>query len=260
MRTVLYAEKLVCNNSAPWVVFIHGAGGNVSTWIRQRDTFSKYFRLLFIDLRDHGNSKNIKPDFNRYSFEVVSKDIKCVLDEHGIHRAHFVTLSFGSILLQDFAFRYKSYIHKIVFAGAVFDGGISLRLFVQFARFLNCFLSYPTMYRLFSYILMPRKQNQFARRLYQTQSKKISQSEYMKWMGLYHEFFRVLRAFRKQATLYSSLVIMGNQDFMFLKSSRKFCAYQKRSSLLVVENAGHIVNIEKADEFNRAACAFLLAD
>ena len=45
------------NKNAPWVTFIHGAGGSSSIWFKQIRRFSKNFNLLLIDLRGHGASK-----------------------------------------------------------------------------------------------------------------------------------------------------------------------------------------------------------
>ena len=35
---------------APWLVFVHGAGGSIKTWKFQIDDLAKDFRLLLIDL------------------------------------------------------------------------------------------------------------------------------------------------------------------------------------------------------------------
>ena len=43
------------DKNAPWVTFIHGAGGSSSVWFKQIRAFSKYFNLLLIDLRGHGD-------------------------------------------------------------------------------------------------------------------------------------------------------------------------------------------------------------
>ncbi|MDA1382773.1 MAG: alpha/beta fold hydrolase, partial [Bacteroidetes bacterium] len=56
---------------APWLVFVHGAGGSIKTWKFQIDDLAKDFRLLLIDLRDHGFSKNIQPSYESYDFDIV---------------------------------------------------------------------------------------------------------------------------------------------------------------------------------------------
>jgi len=257
MRSVLFTERYFNSDFHSWVVFVHGAGGSIKTWRRQTEFFKKHFNVLLIDLRDHGRSKEITPAFESYNFEITSKDFKEVLDYHEIKKAHFITLSFGSVLIQDFIKKHPDYVNRLVFTGAVLGGGLMLRSFIFLAQFLNLFLSYPTMYRLFSYILMPRKENQFARRLYLTQAKNLSQHEYMKWLGLYNEFFKLLKSFKAFELKIPSLIMMGSQDLMFLKSARKYVLNQKEANLNIIEGAGHIVNIEKSEEFNQIVYGFL---
>ena len=40
-----------------WLIFIHGAGGSIITWKYQIEAFRPFFKLLLLDLRDHGKSK-----------------------------------------------------------------------------------------------------------------------------------------------------------------------------------------------------------
>ena len=65
-RTLLHHEVIAENPDAPWLVFIHGAGGSIRTWKFQIEAFAPHFRLLLIDLRDHGYSKEIMPEFPAY--------------------------------------------------------------------------------------------------------------------------------------------------------------------------------------------------
>ena len=70
----------------PWLTFIHGAGGSSSIWHKQIRFFSKFFNLLLIDLRGHGNSKGLtlNPFQSKYTFDVITDDIIKVLDHEKI--------------------------------------------------------------------------------------------------------------------------------------------------------------------------------
>ena len=78
-RDLLHYET-VGKEGAPWLVFVHGAGGSIRTWKFQLEYFSKNFRLLLLDLRDHGFSKNIQPEYKAYDFDIVACDIIKVID------------------------------------------------------------------------------------------------------------------------------------------------------------------------------------
>ncbi len=259
-RHLLHFETVTRDDTSDWLVFLHGAGGNIKTWKYQIEAFSKHYNLLLIDLRDHGQSKHVQPEIDKYTFEHISTDINAVMDHVGVEKAHFVTLSFGSVLMQDFASRYPECVDRIVFAGGIFKGTWAIRAFVHFAKALNLLLPYEKMYSLFSWLLMPRERNQKARRLYQMQARKLTQSEYMKWVGLYEEFFRLLRNFFHQRLEHRSLIVMGGDDFVFLRGARQFDRRQPMTQLAVIPTTGHICNVENPAAFNRLALDFLAAE
>lgn len=254
---MLNFQSIFHDDQSKWVVFLHGAGGSIQTWNYQVEDFKWKFNLLLIDLRDHGQSKNIVPAFSRYRFELVSGDIREVLDHVGVDKAHFVTMSFGSVLLQDFSMRYPDMVDKSIISGGIFRGTWPIRMFAQVAWFLNLFLSYPSMYRLFSYLVMPKKRNRKARRLYQIQARKLTRQEYMKWIGLHGEFFKLLKRFYHNYLDFKTLVIMGSDDYIFLKSARSFVALQPGAHIIELPDTGHVCNIESPVKFNRSALAFL---
>ena len=222
MNPLLHYQKHILKEEAHWIVFLHGAGGSIQTWKSQIDSLKAHFNLLLIDLRDHGSSKNIKPEYPRYNFDIISSDVLNVLDKERITKAHFITLSFGSVLMQSIYHRRPAVVTKMVFVGGIFNANWMIKGFVHLARFLNLFLSFERMYKIFSYLLMPRKNHQVARRVYQMQARKLNSKEYLKWLGLYSEFFLLLRAFNKQSISNQMLVLMGSEDYLFLPSAEKF--------------------------------------
>jgi len=89
-KTSLNAVAYRNISSKEWVVFIHGAGGSTATWKFQVEAFKPFYNLLLIDLRDHGKSKEIIPEFENYNFDIITHDIKAVLDKYQINKAHFI--------------------------------------------------------------------------------------------------------------------------------------------------------------------------
>ncbi len=254
---MLNYETEVLGTDKTWIIFIHGAGGSIKSWGYQRSDLAAHFNLLLIDLRDHGASKNLTPSFPSYQFAQITSDILEVIDHLGIHQAHFVTLSFGSVLLQDLAMRRPELMMNIVMAGGIFKGNLMIRSFVHLARLFNLFLSYSQMYRLFSYLLMPRKRNQKARRIYQIQSQKLTQEEYLKWVGLYGEFFRLLARFFRYTFPTRTMIVMGKDDYIFLKGARDYSKLHGNAELIEIPATGHICNIERPRVFNRLVKDFL---
>ncbi|WP_375577598.1 alpha/beta hydrolase [Marivirga tractuosa] len=257
-KTSLNAVSYLHLNSKEWIVFIHGAGGSTATWKYQVDVFKNHYNLLLIDLRDHGKSKNIAPEVEHYNFDLITDDIKQVLNNQKIDKAHFITLSFGSVIMQDLSIKYPNLVASAILAGGIFKANALIKSFVQLARFFNLFLPYKWMYSIFSYLLMPFRKHQKSRIIYQNQAQKLSSVEYMKWVGLYNEFFRLLNRFYDQDINFPALAIMGKEDYIFFKSAKSFAAKHENVLINEIKGAGHICNIDQPKKFNDLALAFTL--
>ena len=242
--------------STHWVVFLHGAGGSSKTWDRQLTDFKAQFNVLNMDLRDHGNSKKIIPEYPKYNLTIVTQDILNLLDHLGIDKASFISLSMGSFLMQSLALQRPQLIEKCILAGAVFAGTWQLRWFTRIALIFNQLFTYQQMYTIFSWILMPRKNHQLARRLYKIQAHKLSPEEYLKWVALYDDFFSTLDQFRNWKVSFRTLVIMGDQDYVFATGAKRFEKIQPKVTLKIIPNAGHICNIDQPEIFNTTAIEF----
>jgi pimeloyl-ACP methyl ester carboxylesterase len=257
-RTLLYHEVVdQAGADAPWLVFVHGAGGSIRTWKYQIEAFQPHYRLLLIDLRDHGFSKDILPEFPEYDFDIVSDDILAVVDHLGIERAHFVSLSIGSVILQKIDIERPELIDRMVMAGAIFDGSRLMHWFVHSGKLLNYILPYRAIYWLFSFIVLPRRNHRLSRWIFRRQSLRLTPGEYLKWVELYKPFFRLIKQYVERTVDKTGLVVMGAQDHIFFGAAEKFASAQKNMRLSVIENCGHVCSIEAPDLFNDLVLKFL---
>lgn len=242
----------------PWLVFIHGAGGSLVTWKHQVKAFKSNYNLLLIDLRDHGKSKNITPAYEDYDFDIVTDDIIKVLLFLDITKAHFLSLSLGSIILQKLHERQPKMVLSMIMAGGVFKADWKIHLFAHSGKFMSYLVPFRWIYDVFSLIVLPRKNHQPSRRLFRLQSQKLSPKEFLKWLGLYRDFFKVVKRFYRKRLETASLVVVGSQDHVFIKAARRFALKQAHlAQLAIIESCGHICNIEKAQQFNRIVLYFL---
>lgn len=256
-QTLLHYEIIDRKPDAPWLVFVHGAGGSIRTWKFQIEALAPHFRLLLIDLRDHGESKGIMPEFSSYDFDIVATDILAVTDALDIQKAHFVSLSIGSVILQKIDIERPELIDRMVMAGAIFDGSMLMHWFVHSAKFMTYILPYRAMYWLFSFIVLPRRNHRLSRHVFRRQSLRLTAVEYLKWMELYKPFFKLVSEYLNRPVLKKGLVVMGSQDHIFIKAARRFASLQKNMRLTVIENCGHVCSIEAPEIFNELVIKFL---
>lgn len=239
-----------------WMVFIHGAGGSIQTWKHQRDAFKQHANLLIIDLRDHGNSQR-HHDLNvDYSFELIAQDVMEVLDKLEIKQACFVGLSMGSLIIEKIRQIDRQRIESVILAGGMFGISPAIQLFSRAGVLMSYILPFRWNYWIFSWLIMPKSNHQRARAVYIQQAKKLSGKAYRKWISLYREFKVMVQSIKSQDLEYPMLVAMGSEDHLFLKPAKDFAFKQPKAELRVINQCGHICNIEQFETFNALAVEF----
>lgn len=246
-------------NTRKWVTFIHGAGGSSSIWFRQIRAFKSEFNVLLIDLRGHGNSKSILKETikQNYTFEVIINDITEVLAHLEIKKSHFIGISLGTILIRNLAEKKPELVESMVMGGAILKLNTRSKILMGFGNFFKSVVPYIVLYKLFAFIIMPKKNHKESRLLFVGEAKKLYQKEFIRWYRLTSEINPLLRFFRLNDINIPTLYIMGEQDHLFLPSIRKITSGHLSAQLHIIKNCGHVVNVEQPTEFNTEVISFL---
>lgn len=244
-----------------WVVFVHGAGGSSSIWYRQVREFRKAFNVLLIDLRGHGDSQPpllLPYEGDRYTFEAVSREILEVLDHEGVPAAHFVGISLGCILIRTLGEIAPERVRSMVMGGAIIRLNLRSRFLVTVGNASKRFIPYMWLYRLFAWIIMPRRRHREARTLFVTQAKRLCQKEFIRWFRLTYEVNPLLRLFEQKELPIPTLYVMGDEDYMFLPPvARMMRRHAAHSRLEVLPECGHVVNVDRPELFNLLSMDFI---
>jgi pimeloyl-ACP methyl ester carboxylesterase len=238
------------------VVFVHGAGGNISTWKYQLPFFKNHYNLLFIDLRGHGKSLSLENE-EKYTFHSVANDIAEIMDHHRIEKAHMVGLSIGSLIIHKLCDLYPQRVISITGVGGIYRLTWKIHYFSKFAHILTRIFPSHLLYRMFAYIVMPRRNHSVSRKVFINASGKILKREYIRWLNLYGTFRSTVKELDLISQKKPLLIVMGSQDHLFLKPAEEFCSLHKEAQLEILKGCGHICNIEKPDLFNEVALRFL---
>ena len=78
----------------------------------------------------------------------------------------------------------------------------------------------------------------------------------MRWYKLTSELNPLLKLFRQVELKIPTLYLMGSEDYMFLESIKHVAKEHKNSKLIIVEDSGHVVNVDKPKEFNISSINF----
>jgi pimeloyl-ACP methyl ester carboxylesterase len=246
--------------NAPWITFVHGAGGSSSIWFKQIRDFQKQYNVLLLDLRGHGNSnQQIKIAFKqKYTFSALANDILEVLDHLKIEKSHFVGISLGTILIRQLAEMHPERVQSMILGGAILKMNFRSQILMKLGNTFKYVLPYLVLYKFFAFVIMPNKNHKQSRLLFINEAKKLYQKEFIKWFKLTAEINPILKWFRQEELNIPTLYIMGEEDYMFLPSVRKVVEkHFKSSQLCVVEQCGHVVNIEQPVIFNTNVLLFI---
>lgn len=98
MKTTQYivpgTPRLACDlvGHGPFVLFMHGIGGNRKNWHANLPAFASHFACAAWDARGYGASDDYDGEL---AFDDFVDDLMRVLDHFGVFRAHLVGLSMG---------------------------------------------------------------------------------------------------------------------------------------------------------------------
>jgi pimeloyl-ACP methyl ester carboxylesterase len=255
LNYTIYENK----ETTKWVTFIHGAGGSSSMWFRQIRSFKEKFNVLLIDLSGHGKSKSRFHENSKvgYTFELITGDIVEVLNSLSIEKSHFIGVSLGTIIVRDLADRYPNLVESLVLAGAILKFNIRSNMLMIFGNILRSIVPYILLYKLEAFIIMPKKNHRESRLLLVKECKKLNQKEFIRWCKLTRGIKKILKSQRQIDIERPSLYIMGAEDSIFLPSVRKSVSSFLNAQLSIIENSGHVVNIDQPNKFNERVIKFL---
>ena len=245
--------------SKEWVTFVHGAGGSSSIWFKQLRAFKSHFNILLLDLRGHGNSNlKLQDSLNEnYTFDAITDDIIEVLDKHAIQKSHFIGISLGTILIRNLAENYPNRVSSMIMGGAIMKMNIRSRFLMNVGVIFKSVVPYMILYKLFAFIIMPRKNHKASRNLFVNEAKKLYQKEFVRWFKLTSEINPLLKFFRQKAIDIPSLYMMGEQDYLFLPAVKKISETHQQAKLFILKNCGHVVNVEQPKVFNTQVINFI---
>jgi len=234
---VLNHTTYLHKTATQWVTFVHGAGGSSTIWFKQIRSFRAQFNVLVLDLRGHGNSKPLLKDaFNKkYTFDSITNDIVEVINHLKIEKSHYVGISLGTILIRNLAEKHPDRVQSMIMGGAIMKLNFRSQVLMKLGVVFKSVVPYMLLYKFFAFVIMPRKNHKNSRLLINP----------------------LLRFFRAKDIKIPTLYVMGEEDHLFLPSIKSIVTKHIQSSLFVVKNCGHVVNVEQPDLFNNETIKFI---
>ena len=254
---LLYFETHINKECQEWLLLIHGAGGSTRTWKRQIKDFGASYNLLVIDLPGHGNNKDRDLESPEYSFEIVANKIWAIVDYLNIQSVHLVGVSLGTILCLQLRILRPDRVSTVILPGAIIRLNAKLKILARVSLALANIIGYRNFYKLSAHIMMPRDNHKQSRDVFINESKALTTGEFKKWTDLYFGLNKKLQQLFHTKSNIPHLLVMGSQDHLFKSHAKAYAELHDNVKFSVIQNCGHVVSIEKAEEFNRICLEFL---
>lgn len=235
-----------------WVLFIHAAFVNYRMFQTQIDYFRGKYNILAIDIIGHGQSADTsKGD----SIDQMSMWLREILLKEKINHIHIVGISLGAVLAQDFANKYPEAVESL----ACF-GGYDINNFDARMQKENGASQMLMMFKaLFSVKWFAKSNKKISAYTAQAQNAfydmniKFPKKSFMYLSSLN----RMINVHPPQKRAYPLLIGCGKHDIpMELTAIEMWKSNEPNCEVIIFDNAGHCVNMDVPDEFNRVMEAF----
>ena len=239
---------------APVVVLSNSLSSNLSMWDDQMAALTAHFRVLRYDQRGHGQSA-VTP--GPYSFGLLADDVHGLLRAHGIGSAHFVGLSMGGMTGQALGVRHPEIMKSLVLCDTsahmpppgMWDERIALARGGGMAA-----TSEATLGRWFTAPFHTARPDAIAR-----VRRMIETTPVEGYAGCCMAIRDMdQRPLLSRITVPTCVIVGAEDPSTPVSASQLIHDAIAGSELVILKEAAHLSNIEKADAFNRALLDFLL--
>lgn len=243
----------------PPLILIAGLGCASWLWFKQIPEFSKMFKIIVFDNRGVGQTD--KPDIP-YSIKLFAEDTIGLLSALDIQQAHVLGISMGGLIAQQMALEFPSIINKLILCATTHGGPHALPIpqkiidsMVENSRLAPELVYRKNMALTFTANFPESHKEDFDYIINQLLINRQPAYAYQRQLMTFWNFNVEHRLNQIHCT---TLIMSGDQDQIIpVKNSQLLHNKIPGSKLEIIENAGHLFNVEKAAAFNQKVMDFL---
>ncbi len=252
-------DEVIPSRSRGTVLLLTGADSNRLAWYKQLDVFGRVYRTIAVDYRDTGDSDSVSES---YIVSDLADDAAFVLDALGVQRAHVIGISLGGYVALLMALRHPDRVEKLVLVstsatfvppspdmmGQIMQ--LQLDPHMEFGERMQRVMALVTAPGYFENHPQDRESiTELARHRPQREEAATRQMQACMTYDVSGKLDQIQ---------VPTLVVHGELDpRVDLEHVRFLAEHISGTRLLIYPNTGHLVIIERAEEFNKDVLAFL---
>ncbi len=229
--------------SKNFLIFLHGSGGDSTTWRFQFDIDNNY-SIIALDLPSHGKSDKFKNLSLNLYVDVLRRLIKSLKYEKIVLCGH----SLGGTVIQTYYFLYPEDITALI----LISTGAKLRVSPVILEFLK--KDYEDYLNYLNNVAFYKNTSKEIIDRYKNQSSLVGAEVTYYDFKICNEFnlFEKIKLIKAPC-----LIISGTEDKLTpIKYSQYFHNNIAKSEMILIEEAGHMVMLEKYEKVNESIIDF----
>ncbi|HEX7177841.1 MAG TPA: alpha/beta fold hydrolase [Pyrinomonadaceae bacterium] len=241
------------------LILIPGFVSGLWLWFKQSEVLARRFRTIVFDPRGVGRSEGGRtPE----TIRGCADDVAALLSALGVERAHVLGVSFGGFVAQEFALTHPRNLGKLVLCCTSYGGARHLPPSASTLQAMASPHGLNTEERTRKNLRPAFAPEFLAGRPEEVEEvtalrlrHPVGELTHLAQVQAAATFDAEARVSRIEAP---TLVVTGDEDAIVPpENSRHLAASIPGARLTIIEGAGHMVFIERAEEFNRAVVGFL---
>lgn len=226
------------------ILFLHPAFADHSCFDKQMKYFGNHFKVIALDLIGHGCS------LGKGSITDTADNIAAIMKTEKIGKINLVGVSIGAVLVADFANQYPDQLASLCCIGGydinhfkpeLQKGNSSQQMKMMLRGFLSIRKFAEENKKISAYT--PEAQEQFYN---MNLHFKKSSFRYLAPLG------SLINKHETQERSYPLLIGVGEHDNeMAIKASKQWAESEPTARFVIFSGAGHIVNMDTPDAFNK---------
>lgn len=241
-------------DGAPWIVFSNSLATSTAMWDEQAATLKESYRVLRYDQRGHGGSD---APAGRYAFDTLLADALGLLDALGIAKAHFAGLSMGGATALGLAERHGERLDRVIVSDSPCQSTPQSsqqweeRIAVAQKQGIEALVE-PTIGRWFPPETVAKNPPHLDKVRAMIRATPVNGFVGCAAALADHDYASAVATVQRPV-----LFLVGEKDGATPAAMRKLHEKLNGSRFVELPGAGHISNMDRSAEFNRAVREFL---
>lgn len=237
---------------------LNGLAMSTTAWYGFLPRLTDRYDVLLYDYLGQGNSSK---DDVPYFIPELARYLTLIMDEVEVEKLHLMGISYGGFVALEFARLYQERLHTLLLSGILLSHEKLFEMYEDIS--LRFYRSTPEVFEIYTHYMYEKIfGEEFVKKLPPEQLDAMRQRFYDRYIDHRHCLIRLTEAqdpfFEAlnenlpgyQAIQTPTLLLAGSQDRALpLWQQEKICNILPNTRYQLIEGAGHVVYIEKPDEF-----------